>query len=154
MWHIALQQKTTKQKSHSKWRTNSQRLDWERCVERLACVEKNTNKKNQHKLQWAINRNMQRFVWGGRSCSTPLPLDGWKSSSRPTLLLCNTRALWDPRESVWWLVRLSETFNERDSHTNSLFPFSHLGYMWSLSKVVPQHNVFQIGLQERRAVVK
>lgn len=34
------------------------------------------------------------------------------------------------------------------------FPFSHLGYMWSLSKVVPQHNVFPIGLQERHAAVK
>lgn len=35
---------------------------------------------NQHKLQWTINRNMQR-LWGGRSCSTPLPLDSWTTFS-------------------------------------------------------------------------
>lgn len=87
---------------------------------------------------------------GGQKLQYPPP-PGWlKVFSTffplPTRLLCNTGALRDPRESVWWLVRLSMVFNERDGHTNSLLPFSQLGYMWSLSKVAPQHNVFHINL--------
>lgn len=90
------------------------------------------NKKNQHKLQWAINRNMQRF-WGGRSCSTPLPLDGWNLFRVLALLLRCTRAS---------LGVSLVMFNTRDCHTNSLLPSSHLGRMWSLSGGVKASDTF------------
>ncbi len=87
---------------------------------------------------------MQRF-WGagGGGQKLQYPPSPWMAESLfhvlfPTLRLCNTGAPWDPRESVWWLVRPLMMFNERDCHTNSLFPFGHLGYMWLLSKAPAQ----------------
>lgn len=106
-------------------------------------------KNKQKKLQWAINRNMQRFS-GGRSCSPPSPLDGWVffhvfplSHPPPVQRRCSP----GPQGFSLVVGKAFNDINERDCHTNSLFSLSHLGYMWSLSKVVLQLNVFQIGLR-------